>query len=368
MNEWYKINNSQGVISPSLLVYPERIIKNIQLMIEMAGGTTYLRPHIKTHKIAEIINLQLDQGIYKFKCATIAEAELLGRCGAKDVLLAMQPVATNVNRFFTLIKKFPDTLFSAIVDNHKTLKAFSENAFSGQIKVFLWMDINNGMNRTGIEPGRKAFELYQSIHKDTNLIAKGFHVYDGHIHNSNFQDRRKACDKDFEPVLKLKMDLEKSGIKVETIIAGGTPSFPVHINRKGVETSPGTTLLWDEGYGKTYKDLKFLPAAVLLTRVTSKPKSNLICFDIGHKSVAAEKPLPRVKFLDSNNFNQIGQSEEHLVVETNNDNEFNVGDEAYAVPIHICPTVARYKEVLTVVDGKITGSWQVAARDYKITI
>jgi D-serine deaminase-like pyridoxal phosphate-dependent protein len=164
------------------------------------------------------------------------------------------------------------------------------------------------------------------------------------------------------------MDLEKSGIKVETIIAGGTPSFPVHINRKGVETSPGTTLLWDEGYGKTYKDLKFLPAAVLLTRVTSKPKSNLICFDIGHKSVAAEKPLPRVKFLDSNNFNQIGQSEEHLVVETNNKDGFNVGHEAYAVPIHICPTVARYKEVLTVVDGKITGSWQVAARDYKITI
>ncbi len=368
MSKWYQLNKTQGVISPSLLVYPERIKKNIQLMIEIAGGTTNLRPHIKTHKIAEIINLQLDQGIYKFKCATIAEAELLGQCGAKDVLLAMQPVAINVNRFFMLIKMYPDTLFSTIVDNHKTLKTFSEIAQSIQIQVSLWMDINNGMNRTGIVPDKKAFELFQSLHNDINIVAKGFHVYDGHIHNSNFKDRIKVCNKDFEPVLKLKNDLKKSKIKVKTIIAGGSITFPIHAKTKRIETSPGTTILWDEGYSKNYKDLKFLPAAVLLTRVTSKPKANLICFDLGHKSVAAEKPLPRVKFLNINNFSQIGQSEEHLVVETIDEHTFNIGDKAYAIPIHICPTVARYKSVLTVVDGNITTSWEVAARDYKITI
>ncbi|MCF6223382.1 MAG: D-TA family PLP-dependent enzyme [Flavobacteriaceae bacterium] len=337
-------------------------------MIDMAGGTTNLRPHIKTHKIAEIINLQLDQGIYKFKCATIAEAELLGQCGAKDVLLAMQPVAIDIDRFFMLIKTFSNTLFSTLVDNHKTLKTFAEIAQSNQIQVSLWMDINNGMNRTGIVPDKKAFELYQTMHNDINIVAKGFHVYDGHIRNSNIKDRIKVCNKDFEPVLKLKNDLEKSGIKVKTIIAGGSITFPIHAKTKSIETSPGTTLLWDEGYSKSYKDLNFLPAAVLLTRVTSKPKTNLICFDLGHKSVAAEKPLPRVKFLDINNFSQISQSEEHLVVETIDDDTFNIGNEAYAIPIHICPTVARYNSVLTVIDGNITASWKVVARDYKITI
>lgn len=368
MNKWFKLNNAQAVISPSLLVYPERIKKNIQLMIEMAGGTTNLRPHVKTHKIAEIINLQLDRGIYKFKCATIAEAELLGQCGAKDVLLAMQPVAIDVNRFFMLIKTFPNTLFSTIVDNQKTAKNFSKIAESSQIQVSLWMDINNGMNRTGIEPNKKAFELYKFMYNDTNIVIKGFHVYDGHIHNSNIEERIEACNKDFKPVLKLRNDLEKSGIKVKTIVAGGSITFPIHAKTKNFETSPGTTLLWDEGYGKNYKDLKFLPAAIILTRVTSKPKTNLICFDLGHKSVAAEKPLPRVKFLDINNSIQIGQSEEHLVVETFDDHSLNIGDEAYAVPIHICPTVARYNSVLTVVDGNITTSWKVAARDYKINI
>ncbi len=362
MSHWFKINNTNNLISPSLLVYPDRIKKNIQLMIETAGGTEYLRPHIKTHKMAEVIKLQLNAGIYKFKCATIAEAELLAECGAKDILLAMQLVAIDIIRFFALIKKYPESIFSTLVDNIKSVKEFSHMAEIEKIKISFWMDINNGMNRTGIEPDKQAIELYKSIEIDKNLIAKGFHVYDGHIHNSNLEERTHVCNKYFEPVLKLQNDLENLGIKIKTIIAGGTPTFPIHKNRKDVETSPGTPLLWDAGYAKKYKDLKFLPAAVLFTRVVSKPKKNLACFDLGHKSVASEMPLPRIKFLELDNCKQIGQSEEHLIIESEN-NKFNIGDAAYAIPIHICPTVSKYKKGFTVVDNEVTGSWEVAARD-----
>jgi D-serine deaminase-like pyridoxal phosphate-dependent protein len=368
MKNWYKINNAEDLISPSLIVYPERIKKNIQMMIEIAGGTKHLRPHIKTHKIAEIVKLQIDAGISKFKCATIAEAEILANCRATDILLAMQPVATDVNRFIRLIEKYPEALFSTIVDNNKTVAVFSELAASNKIEISLWLDINNGMNRTGIEPGKEALKLYQSIHKNELLIAKGLHVYDGHIHNSDIEGRTIVCNRDFESVLKLKEEIENSGIKVATIVAGGTPTFPIHKNRKDVETSPGTPLLWDEGYSRNYKDLKFLQAAVLLTRVRSKPTSNLTCFDLGHKSVASEMAMPRVKFLETDNFKQISQSEEHLVIESLNNEVTNIGDLAYVVPFHICPTVSKYKEVYTVNDHKISGQWTVAARDNKISI
>jgi D-serine deaminase-like pyridoxal phosphate-dependent protein len=368
MNNWYKINNTKNIISPSLLVYPERIKKNIKLMIEIAGGTDFIRPHIKTHKSAEIVKLQMDQGIYKFKCATIAEAELLATCKVKDILLAMQPVGNNITRFFELINQFPDSNFSTIVDNYQTVNAISQLAYAKKLKISVWMDINNGMNRTGIQPGRKAVELYKTICNDPNLIPKGLHVYDGHIRSSNLDERTKLCNKDFEKVLKLKGDVKKLGIEIETIIAGGTPTFPIHKNRKGVETSPGTTLLWDERYRQSFKDLNFLVAAVLFTRVISKPASNLTCFDLGHKSVASEMTFPRVQFLDTIDCEQISQSEEHLVVTCTNENEFKIGDAAYVVPFHICPTVAKYKEVFTVVGGQITGSWEVAARDHKIRI
>ncbi|MGB7394489.1 MAG: alanine racemase, partial [Pricia sp.] len=100
---WYGLQDASSVISPSLLVYPERILHNIRIMIEMAGGPEHLRPHIKTHKTAEIIEMQLEQGITKFKCATIAEAELLAMCKAPDILLAMQPVGVDMQRFFALM-------------------------------------------------------------------------------------------------------------------------------------------------------------------------------------------------------------------------------------------------------------------------
>lgn len=366
--KWYKIVNTQNIISPSLFVYPDRIEKNIQTMIKIAGGTEYLRPHIKTYKIAEIIQLQLNYGINKFKCATIAEAELLAQCEVRDILLAMQPVGANVGRFFELIEQYPNSKFSTIVDNSKTIQEIANIAKSKNIIVPLWLDINNGMNRTGIQPENEALELYKIISEDSNLIAKGLHVYDGHIHESNFDARKKVCDDAFNSVIKLKDKIEQLGIKIETIVAGGTPTFPIHAKRKNVETSPGTHPLWDQGYANSYPDLKFLPAAVLLTRIVSKPKSNLICFDLGHKSVASEMNFPRVHIFELEDCKQISQSEEHLVVECKNAEKYNIGDVFYAIPIHICPTVAKYKNVLAVVNGKITDSWKVAARDYKITI
>lgn len=361
---WYEIKEAETMISPSLLVFPDRIEKNIQTMIAIAGGIESLRPHIKTHKIAEIIEMQLKYGITKFKCATIAEADLLGTCGAKDILLAMQPSGIHINCFFELIAKFPNSEFSTIVDSEKIIKEIATIAKEKEVFVSLWLDINNGMNRTGILPNEQAVSLYKKIDNHSNLKAKGLHVYDGHIHESDFNLRKKVCDDAFDLVINLKNDIENSGIKIKTIVAGGTPTFPVHIKRKNVEVSPGTPLLWDQGYADTYQDLKFLPAAVLLSRVISKPKENFLCLDLGHKSVAAEMSFPRVKILNSDNSKQISHSEEHLVIESNETDKYNIGDVCYAIPTHICPTVVKYKKVWTVFNGSITGSWEVAARDH----
>ena len=150
----------------------------------------------------------------------------------------------------------------------------------------------------------------------------------------------------------------------EGIVAGGSPSFPIHAKNEKLVTSPGTFTLWDAGYGRSYKEMGFLNAAVLLTRIISKPRPDLLCFDLGHKSVASEMSLPRVEIMGLEGSEQIGQSEEHLVVRCKEANKYNVGDAFYAIPLHICPTVSKYPEALTVENGKVTGSWKVAARDH----
>ena len=78
-------------------------------MIAIAGGVERLRPHIKTHKLAEVVRMQMALGITKFKCATIAEAEMVAGCNAPDVLLAAARPGQMPGRFIQLIKQFPET-------------------------------------------------------------------------------------------------------------------------------------------------------------------------------------------------------------------------------------------------------------------
>ena len=367
-NSWYKVAAPDNLVTPCLLVYPDRIEKNIERMIEIAGDVSRIRPHIKTHKTAEIIHMQMDKGINQFKCATIAEAELLGSCGAKDVLLAMQPVGQNINRLFTLIKSFPNSRFSTLADNEFTLKALATHASENGIKLPVYIDLNTGMNRTGIIPGEKALGLYRLIWESPGLEAEGLHAYDGHIRHADFEERKEACQLAFEAVEKLKADIENSGMQVKYIVAGGSPSFPVHALNPGVITSPGTTLLWDARYDSLFEEMKFLPAAILCSRVISKPAGNLICLDLGHKALAPEMPFPRVELLGIENCKQVSQSEEHLVLECSEPDQLEIGDVVYAIPMHICPTVAKYPRLITVVNGQVTGSWKVAARDHQLTI
>lgn len=367
-NNWYELESTENVISPSLLVYPERIEHNVRLMIRMIGDPKRLRPHIKTHKTAEIIRMQMEHGIEKFKCATIAEAELLGRCGAPDILLAMQPVGANIQRFAELIKSFPLSRFSTLVDSASIIKKLSETARDNEMTFCLFLDLNTGMNRTGIIPGENALKLYTQIVEDPHLIAMGLHAYDGHIRNENIEVRKKICDEAFGKVEELKTAIEAQGMEVPAVVAGGSPTFPIHASRQNVEASPGTTLLWDERYNSLFEDMEFLPAAVLLSRIVSKPKADLICLDIGHKAIAPEMDFPRVRLMGLEEGRQIGQSEEHLVIRCPDTSSYEVGDVFYAIPVHVCPTVAKYPRLLTVEKGNITGSWEVAARDHQLSI
>ena len=364
---WYTFSNVQEITSPSLLVYPDRIEYNIRKMVEISGDVKRLRPHVKTHKMAEIIRLQMKYGINKFKCATIAEAEMVAGCGGTDILLAYQPVGPNIDRFFNLKKAFPGTRFSCLFDDEGIARELSAKAQEYSSETSVWLDINAGMNRTGIVPGPEAVKLYNHVHDLPMLKAGGLHVYDGHIHDKDFTERKRVSDDGYLPVIDLVEELKKSGNSSVSIIAGGTPTFPVHALRKEVDLSPGTTLLWDHSYSSAYRDMEFMHAAVLLMRVISKPGKDLFTLDLGHKAVAAEMPQPRIKIFGLNDYTLISQSEEHLVVKTPEADKMKVGQVVFGIPHHICPTVDHYDVVTVIRDRKAVDQWNVVARKRKIT-
>lgn len=365
--EWYEIKNIETVDSPALLIYPDRVKENIRLLIEMAGSVEALRPHVKTNKMSEACQLLLDAGITKFKCATIAEAEMLGTIQAPDVLLAYQPVGPKALRLLRLVQMFPETKYAALIDNMDIAFHIAKTFAAANKKLDLYIDLNTGMNRSGIKP-ENAFELYQSCSELKSIQIVGLHAYDGHIRDTDLEERKRKSDEGFEKVETLKNSIEAFDGRKMKIVVGGSPSFPTHTHRKGVEYSPGTFIFWDWGYKHIVPDEPFEYAALLMTRINSIIDEKTFCCDLGHKAVAAENPLPRVHFLNAPNAVPKAQSEEHLSVSVDDTSIYKVGDVLYGVPVHICPTVALYAEANIVEDHSVTKQWKVIARDRKITV
>lgn len=367
--EWYKIENIDALDTPALVVYPDRVRNNIGVLKSMIDKTTRLRPHVKTHKSADAASLMLAAGIKKFKCATIAEAEMLAMCKAPDVLLAYQPVGPKLKRFVGLILNYPDTKFSCLVDNVPAMLEISAEASRHKLTIPVFIDLNVGMNRTGITPGKAAVQLYADCALLPGIKPVGLHAYDGHLHVKNVEERTHLCDEAFGHVTKMQAELKKLGYPEPVIVAGGSPTFPIHAKRKHVECSPGTFIYWDEGYRDELSEQTFSTAALVVSRVISLPDETKICLDLGHKSIASEKELnKRVYFLNAPELVFVGHSEEHLVAEAGQGHNYKVGDVFYGVPYHICPTVALYERAVTVDDGQISGEWKNVARDRKINI
>ena len=367
---WFHIENEAEIASPALLLYRDRIEHNLRKMIEIAGSPERLRPHVKTHKLGPLIRRQVELGITKFKCSTIAEAEMVADHGGQDIMLAMPCVGANAHRLAELAAKFPDLSFSTVADDEETVCILASAAQQHRVTLGVYLELDPGMGRTGIVPGEQAKFIAHAIKDTPKLFFAGIHAYDGHIHDADLETRRQRCEDSFAPIVAFKAELQGEGLVVREFVAGGSPTFAVHAQYPDRTLSPGTTVLWDFGYADKHPDLPFLPAAVLLTRVVSKPVHDRVTVDLGHKSVAAENPHPRVRFeeLPEEDTNVIMQSEEHLVLQMEQRDRFLIGQALHGIPRHVCPTVALHGEAVVIDNMQVAERWPITARNRKITV
>jgi D-threonine aldolase len=361
---WYEVDNISEYDSPALLIYHARVKENIRLLTDKIN-VQFLRPHVKTNKIAEVCSMMMDAGVKKFKAATIAEVEMLAMIKAPDILLAYPVNGPKIKRLINLIAKYPESRFSCLVDRFEPAEEISSLFTNAKLQATVYIDLNVGMNRTGIAP-EKAPDLYSRIASLPSINIVGLHAYDGHLKVKDLKTRTENCVEAFVPVMKLKQEIEKIAGRPMTLIAGGSPTCFIHAAAGDRECSPGTFVFWDKGNKDQIPEQPFEWGALLVCRVISIPASDKICVDLGHKSVAAENPLPRVYFLNAEKAIPIAQSEEHLVLEVSDSNEYKTGDVLYGVPWHICPSVALYEKANVVENNHITGSWKVIARNRTI--
>ena len=367
----YEIANPDEVLSPGLVVFEQILRENVAQMIAIAGEVGRLRPHCKTHKMIDVTRLEVAMGIAKHKCATFAEAEMLALGGARDVFLAYNLVGPNIERAVRYPQRFPEVRFSVAADHPVPVDALNDAMARAGELVRVFVDIDTGLRRTGLPPGREAFELYARIDGSSHLIPAGLHLYDGQNHQTDLGERRRAVDRCWDAVEALHERLEAASLAVPAIVAGGTGTFPLYARKDdpSLELSPGTCVLHDDGYARMFPDLRFSAAALVLTRVVSRPSRDLVTFDLGYKACASDPPAGRrLRFPAIPDAREVLQNEEHLVIETERASRYRPGDVELAVPTHICPTSALHAHAWVVRGGLVQDRWEVTARDRALTL
>jgi D-serine deaminase-like pyridoxal phosphate-dependent protein len=394
----YPLKAPEAIPSPALLYFRRHIEENIDKMLQIAGGPDAaprrLRPHIKTFKTMGVVDLLRSRGVSMFKCATIAEAEMLAAGGVTDILLAYPIVGPNTTRVAALVTKYPEVSLKVLGDDVEALASLSRALAGAQAggrgtpehTVEVLIDLDPGLHRTGVAFD-EAPAIVRFVAEAVGISFGGLHYYDGQNHQSDFDERMAAAKVGYDTVSALVSELEDQGYAVPRMVMGGTPTFPCYARFPDAELSPGTSTIHDWGYQKAMPDLPFVPAGLVLGRVVSRPSSTRFTIDVGTKAIATDPKGQRGIILGYEEAIPVLQNEEHWVWEVPSgpgggkqagagngpggkaSGAPAIGTEVLVAPAHICPTTALYDEVVVVgPDGSIEGTWTVTARSRRLTV
>jgi D-serine deaminase-like pyridoxal phosphate-dependent protein len=366
-DERHRVAGIEDVLTPTLVIYPEIVASNIARTLHLLGGDpNRWRPHIKTAKLAYTLRMLVERGVRNVKCATTLELLVACHSGAADVLLAYPVVSANARRVLEIANQFPHVRISVLVENEEQVRQWR----SSSVNVFV--DINPGMNRTGVEQGQtdKVLLLVRSV-EEADLQFSGLHYYDGQYGGLDEPERTAATHAGYDRLLKLVIAIQDRGTSVPELITAGTPTFPCSLTYKGFHgtgfihrVSPGTIVYCDAtSLAQLPAEYGYAPAALVLTRVVSRPHDGIITCDAGHKAVSADAGVPTCVVAGHPELTPLAPSEEHLPMAVNRETVGpQVGEALYLLPRHVCPTVNNFDSALLVRDGQIASVEKVTAR------
>lgn len=364
------LKDPSQIYSPQLVYFEEVIDDNIAKVVALAKDPAILWPHVKTYKCKEVVEKLLSKGVNKFKCATVAECEMVASCTPtpSQIILAYPLVGPNIQRFLKLINAFPNTKFICLLEDLEQAEALSKQA-EHDVNVFI--DVNPGLDRTGVAMD-KLYDFAVQVNNLPHLQVNGLHCYDGQDSDAKREIRQHRIDKVAAKILPIREQLQNTFKHEVIIVAGGTPEFPCWL-KYDVFCSPGTAFIQDCGYYNAFRDMSDIePGAAVLTRVISNPTANTFTLDCGYKAIAADPKGLRGQIVGlADKVEELFQNEEHWVfkMKTGFEDELpKVGTVLYVIPTHICPTSALYAEAVVAKNGDVVGSYAILARSRKITI
>ncbi|WP_404448397.1 D-TA family PLP-dependent enzyme [Sutcliffiella horikoshii] len=362
--EWKELD------TPTLLLDKEILLKNICSMSDFANRENVnLRPHIKTHKSVEIAKLQLEHGAIGITTAKLEEAEVMAAAGITDILVAY-PVSSpiKVERILSLLNQGVD--LKVTVDNLEQVKLLQKALEKTDHTLEVWIKVNSGLNRCGVEPGEEAVGLAKAIILLSRLRIGGIFTHAGHSYGARGEEElERIALAEAAAVVRSAEACENAGIPILVRSVGSTPTYRISGLVEGItEVRPGNAVFFDSiQVGLGVADRSECALTVLASvvgvyegRIVLDTGSKTLCLDKGAHGLESVKGYGYV--LDYPELTIERLSEEHGVAVFKGSCSLRLNDKVRIIPNHACTVANMFDEYVLVEGEYVVDKWKVDAR------
>src|SRR5712671_3207539 len=355
------------VDTPALIVDLDAFERNLHRLPDRIAGTgVRARPHAKTHKCPVIALKQVALGAVGVCVQKVSEAEAMVQGGVPDVLVTNEIVGRQKLRRLAALAH--NAHIGVCADDPSQVRALDEAAGEAAVTLPVYVEVNMGGNRCGVQPGEPALALARQITQTPHLTFGGLQAYHGSAqHLRGWEERRQAIAQAADKAGHTRDLLARHGIECPAVTGAGTGTFEFEA-ASGVytELQCGSYIFMDADYGRNLdKDGQpirgFDPSLFVWATVMSRPSQDRAIVDAGLKALGMDSGPPTVWDEPAATYERA--SDEHVNIGIGSaTNRLNLGDKVRLVPGHCDPTVNLYDWYVGIRGDRVEALWPITAR------
>jgi D-serine deaminase-like pyridoxal phosphate-dependent protein len=348
--------------TPALWVDLGRLERNINTVAaELNSQGVAWRPHIKGIKVPAIAHKLVQAGAIGVTCGKLGEAEVMVAAGIDDILVANQVVGAQKAARLAAIQRHANV--KSAVDSFENVAEISQAAQRIGVEVGVVIELNTGMHRAGVLPGRPVLELARCIQETPGIKLRGLMTWEGHnLSHSDVDEKAAGIQHSIGELLASVDECRQAGIPIEIVSGGGSGTYRFTSRIKGMtEVQAGGAIFCDQSYQEWGVALE--PSLFLRARVTSRPTKDRVICDSGFKTHTRgfNSPMPTAFKAES-----VVLSAEHGIITLANGGEgldwLKVGTTFDLMPGYGDATVFLHDTLYGVRDGIVETAWEISAR------
>ncbi|HZP85223.1 MAG TPA: DSD1 family PLP-dependent enzyme [Burkholderiales bacterium] len=354
------------VDTPALMLDLDAFERNLSVLDRaLSGRDVRVRPHSKSHKCPQIALRQIARGAVGVCCQKVSEAEAMVAGGVHNVLVANEVVgARKLERLAALARH---ATLGVCVDDSGNLAELDVAVRRAGTRLDVYVEIDVGANRCGVEPGAPAWALAQAVARSGALRFAGIHAYHGGAQHLRTPAERSAAIR--QAVAKVEASIaamRRAGLEVDVVTGAGTGTYMLEAT-SGVynEIQPGSYVFMDADYARNLGDdgqpvHEFAHSLFILATVMSRPTGQRAIVDVGLKAHSVDSGMPTV--VDVEGARYLKASDEHGVLELGGPGTVKLGDKIRLIPGHCDPTVNLYDWLVCYRGDRVEDIWPISAR------